>query len=145
MLTTNIRNIDPPANAFTHRFVVADSDIDELGHAGNVNWVRWINEAAGAHSLSVGLDFAAYKQLGLLWVVRRHEIEYLSAAYAQESIETVTWVESQHGATSMRRTLFRRGSALLARAATTWALITIATGKPTRIPKELLHRYGYTA
>lgn len=145
MMTTNIRNIDPPANAFTHRFVVADSDIDELGHAGNVNWVRWINEAAGAHSLSVGLDFATYKKLGVLWVVRRHEIEYLGAAYAQEMLDAVTWVESQRGATSLRRTLFRRGSALLARAQTTWALITIATGKPTRIPKELLLRYGYTA
>jgi acyl-CoA thioester hydrolase len=145
MLTTNIRNIDPPANAFTHRFVVADSDIDELGHAGNVNWVRWVNEAAGAHSLSVGLDFEAYKKLGFLWVVRRHEIEYLAAAYAKETIEAVTWVESQRGATSMRRTLFRRGPALLARASTLWALITVATGKPTRIPKDLLTRYGYTA
>ena len=144
MLTTNIRNIDPPANAFTHRFVVADSDIDELGHAGNVSWVRWVNEAAGAHSRSVGLDFEAYKKLGVLWVVRRHEIEYLGAAYARETLDAVTWVESQRGATSLRRTLFRRGSALLARAATTWALIRVATGKPTRISRELLMRYGYT-
>jgi acyl-CoA thioester hydrolase len=145
MTTTNIRNIEPPANAFTHRFIVADSDIDELGHAGNVDWVRWINEAAGAHSESVGLDFAAYKSLGLLWVVRRHEIEYLGAAFARQALEAVTWVESQRGATSIRRTLFRRSSdsALLARASTTWALITIATGKPTRIPKELIARYGY--
>jgi acyl-CoA thioester hydrolase len=143
MMTTNIRNLVPPANAFTHRFVVSASDIDELGHAGNVSWVRWVNEAAGAHSLSVGLDFEAYKKLGLLWVVRRHEIEYLGAAYAQERLDAVTWVESQRGATSVRRTLFRRGPALLARAATTWAMITVATGKPTRIPKELLMRYGY--
>ena len=65
----------PPANAHTHRFTVPTSDIDELGHVGNVSWVRWVNEAATEHSRSVGLDLAAYKELGLLWVVRKHEIE----------------------------------------------------------------------
>jgi acyl-CoA thioester hydrolase len=145
MATTNIRNIEPPANAFTHRFVVADSDIDELGHAGNVIWVRWVNEAAGAHSMSVGLDFETYKSMGFLWVVRRHEIEYLGAALAGQELAAVTWVDSQRGATSLRRTLFHRGSdrALLARAATTWALVNVETRKPLRIPKPLLARYGF--
>ncbi len=145
MTTTNIRNIPPPANAFTHRFAVDDADIDELGHAGNVTWVRWVIEAAGAHSESVGLDFEAYKSLGFLWVVRRHEIEYLGAAFAREQIDAVTWVDSQRGATSLRRTLFHRGSdrALLARAATTWVLVNVETRKPLRIPKTLLARYGF--
>jgi acyl-CoA thioester hydrolase len=145
MTTTNIRNIVPPANAFTHRFLVAESDIDDLGHAGNVSWVRWVNEAAGAHSLSVGLDLETYKGMGFLWVVRRHEIEYLGAAYAREELSAVTWIDSQRGAISLRRTLFHRGSdgALLARALTTWVLVNVETRKPLRIPKPLLARYGF--
>jgi acyl-CoA thioester hydrolase len=135
---------DPPANAFTHRFAVPDSDIDELGHAGNVSWVRWVNEAATAHSLSVGLGLAAYRELGLLWVVRRHDIEYLAPAFAGELIETFTWVESIRGATCIRRTAFRRQSdgAWLAQAATTWVLLALPGGRPTRVPDHLLERYG---
>jgi acyl-CoA thioester hydrolase len=132
-----------PANAFSHRFTVPDSDIDELGHAGNVSWVRWINEAAAAHSRSIGLDLSAYRRLGVIWVVRRHDITYLAPAFASEPVEAVTWVDSARAATSLRRTCFYRDTdnVLLARAETTWALLDIATGKPTRIPRDLMQRY----
>ncbi len=133
----------PPAKAFSHRFTVPPEDIDELGHVSNVSWVRWVQDAATAHSLAVGLGFDAYKKLGVVWVVRRHDIEYLGAAYEGEAIEAWTWVDSMRGATSLRRTLFRRGETELAHAATTWVLLSIATGRPTRVPKELLARYGF--
>jgi acyl-CoA thioester hydrolase len=143
MTTTNDAN--PPANAFTHSFVVPDSDIDELGHAGNVTWVRWVNEAATAHSTSVGLGLDAYRALGLLWVVRRHEIDYLAPAFAGERVDALTWIDSVRGATALRRTLFLRSASEtpLARAATTWALVAISTGRPTRVPPELGLRYGF--
>lgn len=139
--------LQPPANAFTHSFVVPDSDIDDLGHAGNVAWVRWVQDAATAHSTSIGLDLSGLRQLALLFVVRRHDIEYLSPAFVGETIDALTWIESVRGATSVRRTLFRRPSdgALLARAATTWVLVSIPTGRPTRIPAELGVRYGFAA
>jgi len=134
-----------PQDAFVHRFVVPASDVDELGHAGNVAWVRWITEAAGAHSLAAGLDLAAYRAMGMLWIVRRHEIDYLVPALGGEAIEASTWVVSLRGATSVRRTeLCRaRDGAVLARAATTWVLIDLASGAPRRIPAELLARYGF--
>jgi len=143
----NLRDLQPPANAFTHRFVVSKADIDDLGHAGNVSWVRWVNEAAGAHSLSVGLDLESYRKLNMVWVVRRHEIEYLGAAFEGDQVDAITWVASQRGATSQRKTLFRRADnqTLLARAETTWALLTLPSGRPTRIPKQLLERYGFSA
>lgn len=143
----NIQEILPPANAFTHAFRVAESDIDELGHAGNVTWVRWVNDAATAHSRSVGLGLAEYKKLGMLWVVRRHEIDYLGQAFAREPIEALTWAASVRGATSLRHTLFRRvdDPRWLARAATTWVLIKIDSGRPTRVPDELIVRYGVGA
>jgi acyl-CoA thioester hydrolase len=135
-----------PPHAFVHRFDVPESDVDELGHAGNVAWVRWVTEAAGAHSLAVGLDLAAYRAMGMLWIVRRHEIDYLVPALGGEGIEAYTWVESLRGATSVRRTEMRRArdGAVLARAATTWVLIDLGSGAPRRIPAELLVRYGFT-
>lgn len=137
----------PPAHAFVHAFSVEESDIDELGHANNVVWVRWVNEAAIAHSRSAGLGPDTYFSMRMLWVVRRHDIEYLVPALAGESLEALTWVATLKGATSLRRTLIRRKSdrCLLARAATTWAMIDLETGRPRRIPKEIMARYGFSA
>lgn len=135
----------PPANAFSHRFSVPASDIDDLGHASNVSWVRWVQDAATAHSRSVGLGLDEYRALGVLWVVRRHDIEYLAAAFADQALVATTWIDSMKGATSLRRTTFRRAEdgAELCHAATTWVLCSIPSGRPTRVPRELLERYGF--
>ncbi|MCC6666317.1 MAG: acyl-CoA thioesterase [Polyangiaceae bacterium] len=136
---------DPPANAFSHPFVVPATAIDDLGHASNVAWVRWVQDAATTHSRTVGLDLDEYRRLGVLWVVRRHEIEYLAPAFDGESLSALTWIASMRAATSLRRTVFRRATdgALLCQAATTWVLIDIQSGRPTRVPKDLLARYGF--
>lgn len=138
-------DFDPPASAHVHRFIVRPEDIDELGHAGNVSWVRWVNDAAIAHSQAMGLTVHVYRELGVLWVVRKHEIEYLASAREGEALEATTWVADLRGATSLRRTLFHRATdrKLLSRAATTWALVEASTGRPRRVPPALLQRYGF--
>jgi acyl-CoA thioester hydrolase len=135
----------PPDTARAFPFTVVDDDIDELGHANNVVWVRWVNEAAIRHSHSVGLGPDVYVALRLLWVVRRHDIEYLVPALVGEELEALTWIATLRGATSLRRTLFRRvkDGKVLARAETTWAMID-PSGKPRRIPREILARYGFS-
>jgi acyl-CoA thioester hydrolase len=133
----------PPDRAFRHRFFVRPADIDELGHANNVVWVRWVNEAAIEHSRSVGLGPDVYLALGVVWVVRRHDIEYLSPALDGEELEATTWIETLRGATSLRRTVISRDGRPLANAATTWVLIDMVTAKPRRIPPEMLAKYGF--
>jgi acyl-CoA thioester hydrolase len=130
------------ANSFSHQFCVPASDIDDLGHAGNVAWVRWVGDVAAAHSKSVGLDLAAYRSLGVLWVVRRHDIEYLRSALLGETIRATTWIDSVRGASSVRRTEFHRGEELLARATTTWVLVRTDSGRPTRVPTFLMQRFS---
>jgi len=123
---------------FRQRFVVAEADIDELGHANNVSWVRWIQEVAVAHSAAVGWDIPAYRRAGVIWVVHRHEIDYLAPAFLGETLEACTWVESIERSRSVRRMdFFRAGEArALLRAATTWVLMG-EKGRPCAIPAEL--------
>lgn len=137
----------PPAHAHVHAFSVEQGDIDELGHANNVVWVRWVNDAAIAHSRAVGLGPDVYFAMHVIWVVRRHDIEYLLPALPGESLEALTWVATLRGATSLRRTVFRRAvdGKILSRAATTWALLDVATGRPRRVPAEMMARYGFSA
>ena len=91
----------------------------------------------------MGFDREVYFRMRVIWVVRRHDVEYLSPALDGEKLEALTWIADLRGATSRRRTVIEREGRLLLRAETTWALIDTDTSKPRRIPKEMLERYGF--
>lgn len=133
----------PTEHAYVHRFRVQAADIDELGHANNVAWVRWVNDAARAHSEAVGFGPSGLLRLSVLWVVRRHDIEYLLPALEGDELEALTWAHTLTGATSQRRTLFTRAGKVAARAETKWVMIDANTHGPVRIPAPILAAYGF--
>jgi len=122
-------------------------DIDALGHISNVVYIRWVLEVALSHSDAVGWDAAAWRALGAIVVVRRHEIDYLVPVLEGERIDLETWIDSWRGASLIRRTTMRRArdGVEIARAATTWAFIDTTTGRPRRIPDELRLAFGGAA
>lgn len=128
---------------FFYHLTASDDDIDQLGHVSNMIYLRWVQHAAAAHSSAVGLDIAAFKKLGLIFLVREHQITYLQPTFAGDKITVVSWLESCKGASSIRKTRIIRDKdqAELARAATRWVLIDSETGRPKRIPKEFLEAY----
>lgn len=135
----------PSPSAYTHALQVSASDIDALGHANNVAWVRWVNEAAIAHAEHAGWGMHVCRDLGLVWLVRRHDIEYLLPAFAGDRVHVHTWPESMRAATSVRRSVFVRGAEVLARAETTWVLVELDSKKPRRVPAAMLSSYGFAA
>lgn len=97
-----------------------------------------------AHSNDVGWPMTRYRELGGVFVVRRHEIDYLRPAYAGDQVELRTWIDKWSAATSMRHTQLVRPAddVELARAVTTWALVRTDTGWPRRIPPELRQAFA---
>src|SRR5258708_28797387 len=87
---------------FRHEIVVVPGDIDVLGHASNITFVRWIQDSALAHSAAVGLDVGAYKELGAVFVVVRHEIDYARPALVDDGLEARTWVTRVMAAKRLR-------------------------------------------
>ena len=122
-----------------HRVVVVatPADIDELGHVSNLVYLRWVQEVATAHSVAVGWGHPEYRAHGAVFVVRRHEIDYVAPVFEGEEVELVTWVAWWKGVSSERRTEIRRAGQVVARAATLWAFIDPVAGKPRRIPDEI--------
>ncbi len=131
----------PPAAPvpFTMPLSVGDDDIDMLGHASNIAYVRWVQDVAVAHSAAVGLGMEGYSQLGAVFVVRRHEIDYLRPVVRGETLELRTWIDSAFAAKCKRATEIVRAAdgVVVARAMTTWGFIELATGRPTRIPDSV--------
>lgn len=113
------------------------ADIDELGHVSNLVYLRWVLDVAMAHSRSLGWDAAQYRAYGASFVVRRHELDYVAQVLEGESLVAETWVDPWRLASCTRRTEIRRGDTVVARGATTWAFISLASGRPLRIPDEL--------
>ncbi|HCB43999.1 MAG TPA: acyl-CoA thioesterase, partial [Pseudomonas sp.] len=58
---------------FTLPILVGADDIDELGHANNAVYVRWLERCAWQHSQSLGLGLAQYRELDRAMAVLRHE------------------------------------------------------------------------
>jgi len=128
---------DGPAHSFSHEFEVPESAIDALGHANNVEYVRWVQEVAGAHWQDI-CPVEAREQY--VWVVREHRIRYKQPAYAGERLRATTWVGETNGATSLRLTRLTRLSdgALLCGAETTWVLLDPKSGRPARVTAEMV-------
>jgi acyl-CoA thioester hydrolase len=118
--------------------VAGATDIDELGHVGNLVYLRWVLDVAMAHSRSVGWNHAEYIALGAVFVVRRHEVDYVAQVREGEQLVAETWVSDWRQASCIRKTEIRRGEQVVARGATTWAFISLSSGRPQRIPDELL-------
>jgi acyl-CoA thioester hydrolase len=114
-----------------------DADIDELGHVSNLVYLRWVLEVAMAHSRSLGWDHAQYRALGAVFVVRRHELDYLGPVMLGQTLRAETWVESWRAASCLRKTELVRDGQVIARCATTWAMMSFASGRPTRIPEDI--------
>lgn len=129
--------------------VVGDDDIDELGHASNVAYVRWIQDVAVAHSAAVGLDFEAYRAIGAVFVVRRHEVDYLRPVLRGERLELRTWIHTVMAAKCQRATTIVRVAdgtqpeVTVARALTTWGYVELTTGRPVRIADRVKTAFGF--
>ena len=122
---------------FELRITAQDADIDELGHVNNAAWVRWIQDVATAHWRAVAdpAHVDAY-----VWVVTRHEIDYLRSLGPGESVTARTWVgEAPRGARFDRHVEFLGDDGKpRVRARTTWAIIDKASGRPIRVPPEVI-------
>ena len=122
---------------FTHAVTAAPEHIDELGHVNNAVWVQWIQEVALAHWYSVA-DPA--HQDAYIWVVVRHEIDYLRPAFDGDVLTGRTWVgEAPKGARFDRHMEFVGADGKVrVRAVTQWAIIDKAASRPIRVPAEVV-------
>lgn len=130
----------------SERFVLpirpVPGDIDELGHVSNLVYLRWVQDVAMAHSRARGWDWARYRAHGAVFVVRRHEIDYVAQVMLGQELQAETWVETWRAASCIRRTELSRDGKPVARAATTWAMIGLVSGRPERIPAEIVGLFG---
>lgn len=124
-------------------FRVRHYECDAYGHVNNVNYVRYMQEAAFDASAAAGYDMARYAALGQHWLVRETEVEYLQPLRYGEAVTVRTWVADFRRVLSRREYELRRAAdgERVARGSTDWVYVDRATSRPASIPPELIQAF----
>lgn len=135
---------DAPARgvlALSHT-VCADEASALVPHANNIVILGWIDRIAARHGDAAGASREELAASGRMWFVARHEIDYLGESFVGDEVHLVTWIEKL-GRTSLSRAtriIRARDGAELVRATSRWALVDLATRKPTAIAESVRTR-----
>ncbi len=130
------------SNIFEYTINVTHEHIDELDHVNNVVYVQFMQEVANnKHWHSVALSELEKK---LVWVVRRHEIDYLHPAILNDVLLLRTWT-GDHSTVSWERhyEIVRiSDQKKIITAKSIWVLLDKLTNRPVRIPDAILNRFS---
>src|SRR5690349_13293456 len=88
---------------FEWRHTVQPHEIDDQGHVGNVEYLRWLQDAAVEHSAVQGWTKERYLAAEAVFVARSHQIEYLQPAFVGDEVKVVTWVNHFGKCTTLRK------------------------------------------
>ena len=130
-----------PVEPFELPVRVGPADIDRLNHVNNTVYVRWVQDVAAAHWFAAA---PPEDQAGLVWMVVRHEIDYLGQAGPGDEVVLRTWVGSAAGLRFDRHTEVLRAAdrKVLAKAKTVWVPIDPATGRPKRVSDRVRQMFS---
>lgn len=120
-------------------FVVPAEAIDINRHVNNVEYLRWMQDAAIAHSTALGWPMERYLRSRCSWVIRSHFIEYLRPALRDDALSLLTWVCDMQERSSLRKYLIwrPRDAQVIAQAETHWVFVDTRMGLPRAILDEV--------
>lgn len=134
-------SVDPVE--FSEQWQVRQYELDSQGHVNNAVYLNYAEQVAIDHAEAAGFGRDFNVEHGGGWVVHRHQITYHRPAGYGDEVRVTTRVESLGGVRATRRTTIRRvgDEVLLAEAVTEWTWVRLSSGRPGRIPAQLLALY----
>lgn len=123
--------------------MVEKDDIDELEHVNNAVYVRWLEQCAWQHSNQLGLTLDVFRRLDRAMVVIRHEIDYLASSYSGNLLQMATWITDMDKlrVTRQFQLINQQTERTILQAQTIFCCVEMTTGKPKRMPQELVTPY----
>ncbi|MCL6262450.1 thioesterase family protein [Craterilacuibacter sp. RT1T] len=127
-------------DVFTWRFAVPAQAIDFNGHANNVEYLRWMQDAALKHSTHRGWGIARYLECDHSWVVRSQHIEYLRPVFADQMLALHTWIVDFEGNHSRRQYLIEctHSGKPVARGESLFVCVDTLRGRPRSISPDFI-------
>lgn len=125
---------------FSYELTVLPEHLDATGHVNNVVYVQFLQDIAHKHWNSIE---EADIEKSQIWVVRKHEIEYLAQAFLHDRLLIRTWTGNHTAVTWNRHCEILRikDNKKIISSVSAWVLVDKLTNKPQRIKEALLHRF----
>lgn len=124
---------------------VTEAHIDGLGHVNNAVYLQWLEQCAWRHSETLGLSLSSYQSLDRAMVIRRHELDYLQAAFVGDNIVVATWITAMYKRTRLTRSfqlVRKQDGVTLLRAQSFFVCMALSDGRPKRMPDSFVQGYG---
>jgi tol-pal system-associated acyl-CoA thioesterase len=112
-------------------------DTDSGGVVYYANYLKFLEEARTEAMREVGLEIKALAQQGILFVVRRQEIDYKAPALYGDILDVQTWVSSISAAQLTFEARIKNQDGQLVSTAKTLLVCVDSHLKPQAIPQEL--------
>lgn len=130
------QNVATRLKIFEQNIVVSNQHLDDLSHVNNVVYVQWVQDVAKSHWEQ---DAPNEIQMKYIWMVLRHEIDYIGQSNSGDVLIAKTWVAWSEGVKSERHVeiLNQKTEKILVKAKTLWCLLDAKTRRPSRIGNEI--------
>lgn len=147
-------------------FRVRFHELDPLGHVNNAVYLNYLEQTAIDHAAAEGYGSTILRELGGVFIARRHEITYLRPALENDLLRVTTWPAEMSGARAIRayeitRLVLDPGQPVpsdgiremtelptedevIVSARTEWAYVDTVSGRPRRIPLEVRDAFLFT-
>jgi acyl-CoA thioester hydrolase len=112
-------------------------DTDAGGIVYHATYLRFAERARSEFLRVIGWEHERLRrETGMVWVVRRAEIDFRQPARLDDALTVATWLVTMQGASMRAIQSVRRGAQELVRLHLQLVLLT-ATGRPGRLPVSL--------
>lgn len=130
----------PEQHVFSRNIYVRAEHLDELHHVNNVVYVQYLQDTAYQH-----WHFVMGDQAGTdgIWVVRRHEIDYLASAVLGDALQISTWTGIYSSTSWERHYCIIRPSdqKIIVTAKSVWVWLDAVSLRPKRIDPAVIARF----
>jgi acyl-CoA thioester hydrolase len=127
----------------TLEIVVAENEIDALGHVNNAVYVQYLEAVATAHAERLGMGLEVLRGLEAVPVVREHHLKYLRPAKFGDVLTVYTRVEGMQGVRATRRNTISLGEIVLVESFATWVWLHPVTWRARAIPDVIWRAFGF--
>lgn len=126
-----------------YKFRVDYRDVDEFNHLTPRSMLRFMGEAAGEASASVGYGLNDIPRTHLTWLLLNWKLQIFDRPIWETELKIKTWPQRTEKFYSFRDFEIYDGDGILvAKATSKWILINTETGSITRFSQEMIDAYG---
>ncbi|WP_373280332.1 acyl-CoA thioesterase [Novosphingobium naphthalenivorans] len=115
--------------------IIADADIDFMGHVNNAVYLKWVQAAVIEHWERVASPAAV---AACQWIALKHEITYRRPAFRLDHLVASVTLEKVRRESAFYDTTIQRCGEVIAEVKSRWCCIDTVSRQPIRVTPDVI-------